>query len=81
MRAVVPDFGPRGDELHLQVFCKRELRYDATRAALLAQLVQGCLGRLAACGATDGWLLSVDAWAVAEDPELDRACGRNGLLT
>ena len=38
--------------------------------ALLAQLVHACLGRLAACGATDGRLLSVDAWALAEHPAL-----------
>ena len=71
LRAVCPDFGARGDVLNLHLFSLPELQYDCVRAALLVQLVQGCLGRLAACGATDGCLLCVDAWAVAEHPDLE----------
>ena len=70
LRAVCPDFAARGDVLNLQLFCLPERHYDCTRAALLVQLVQGCLGLLTASGATDGRLLCVDAWAVAEHPDL-----------
>ena len=81
LRAVVPDFGPRGDEHHLQVFCKTELRYGATRAALLAQLVQGCLGRLAACGcsaSTPGRWRSIRSLRPALRRAATRsACGRS----
>ena len=70
LRAVCPDFAARGDVLNLHLFCLPERHYDCTRAALLVQLVQGCLGLLTASGATDGRLLCVDAWAVAEHPDL-----------
>ena len=71
LRAVCPDLGPRGDVRNLQLYCRPALQYECTRAALLGQLVHGCLARLAAAGATDGRLLSVDAWAVAAHPELE----------
>ena len=70
LRAVCPDFGPRGDVLHLQLYCRPALQYECTRAALLGSSCTGASPRLAAAGGTDGRLLSVDAWAVGEHPEL-----------
>ena len=57
-------------DLHLR--CSAERFYDATRGALLAQLVQSNLHHLVERGAADGSRFAVDAWPVRDTCGLER---------
>ena len=72
LRTLCPDFGPEGEQLDLRLLCPDERHYDCTRGALLAQLVQSGLRRLAESGATDGSHLCVDTWPVADTSGIER---------
>ena len=72
LRTLCPDFGHEGEQLDLRLLCPDERHYDCTRGALLAQLVQSGLRRLAESGATDGSHLCVDTWPVADKSGIER---------